>query len=60
MESVNASVLLNRGGCVYVPAAAGRLGFDELNKAYNVLSDQQKRERYDEKLPDGIQVFLYI
>eukprot|EP00438_Fugacium_kawagutii_P011677 Skav209452 [mRNA] locus=scaffold2695:73810:89392:+ [translate_table: standard] len=24
--------------------------FDELNKAYNVLSDQQKRERYDEKL----------
>ena len=25
-------------------------GFDELNKAYNILSDQQKRERYDEKL----------
>eukprot|EP00435_Cladocopium_sp_Y103_P070217 s1005_g34.t2 len=24
--------------------------FDELNKAYNVLSDQQKRQRYDEKL----------
>jgi hypothetical protein len=24
-------------------------GFDELNKAYNVLSDQQKRQRYDEK-----------
>lgn len=24
--------------------------FDELNKAYNILSDQQKRERYDEKL----------
>ena len=23
---------------------------DELNKAYNILSDQQKRERYDEKL----------
>lgn len=39
-------------------AAAARPGFDELNKAYNVLSDQQKRERYDEKLPDGIQWFF--